>query len=109
TKTLDKMSLNILITGASGFIGRNLTTELIQAGHKVTALTRKPPSPPLADGQVKIIQGELNDYQSLLPAVADQQLIFHLAGAVIAKRTRDYYRINVQGTENLIRAVLAKN
>lgn len=36
--------LNILLTGASGFIGRHLLSALLEAGHSVVALARKPPT-----------------------------------------------------------------
>lgn len=34
--------MKILITGATGFIGKNLCQELLGKGHKIFALTRKP-------------------------------------------------------------------
>ncbi|HEY6404429.1 MAG TPA: NAD-dependent epimerase/dehydratase family protein, partial [Blastocatellia bacterium] len=39
--------MKILVTGATGLIGRSLCRSLIDEGHQVVALSRRPPTAPL--------------------------------------------------------------
>lgn len=99
------MSLRALVTGANGFIGRHLVAQLLQQGFHVTALVRRPPSPPLPSGRLQLQQGDLCQPESLAAACQNQDLVFHLAGAVMAQKPRHYYTVNVAGTQNLLHAV----
>lgn len=56
--------MNILVTGANGFVGRALIKELLDAGHTVTALIRNEGSAPKIK-DVKWVQGDLLDSSSL--------------------------------------------
>jgi uncharacterized protein YbjT (DUF2867 family) len=55
----------ILVTGATGNIGTELTHALVEAGEQVRALTRGGPGPAGAE----TVTGDLNDPDSLLPAL----------------------------------------
>ena len=56
------MSLTVLVTGATGFIGRRLVPALIEAGHDVRAMTRRPES---YDGPGTPVGGDVFDPGSL--------------------------------------------
>ena len=56
--------MTILITGATGRIGRHLVTQLLDDGHHVRALTRGPSSARLP-GATELVQGDLTDLDSL--------------------------------------------
>ncbi len=70
----------VLVTGASGFVGRALVAALAREGHKVRATVRRPPQPDFPDG-IEVTQhldlAESFDWQSLLEG-ADK--VIHLAG-----------------------------
>lgn len=99
----------VLVTGASGRIGLHLTKKLAGMGLAVRGLVR-PTTPSEKRGQltnagVELIEGDINDCNSLAKACADCKTVFHLAAII------DYYqplsmfeRINTTGTENVLRA-----
>ncbi|WP_433333321.1 NAD(P)H-binding protein [Spirillospora sp. CA-294931] len=56
--------MTILVTGATGNVGRHLVKELTNAGHRVRALTRDPASAPPLDG-VEFVSGDLTRPETL--------------------------------------------
>jgi uncharacterized protein YbjT (DUF2867 family) len=56
----------VLVTGASGFVGRRLTAALVEAGHPVRAMTRRPDR---YDGPGEPVRGDVLDPESLGPAL----------------------------------------
>ncbi|MCQ1956496.1 NAD(P)H-binding protein [Arthrobacter sp. zg-Y826] len=62
--------MRILVTGATGRIGRRLVDELLQDGHEVIALTRNPQAAAFRDG-VSVTVGDLTDAGSLANAFED--------------------------------------
>jgi uncharacterized protein YbjT (DUF2867 family) len=59
--------MTILVTGATGNVGRHLVDRLIHAGARVRALTRNPAAASLPDS-VEVIQGDLECPETLAPA-----------------------------------------
>lgn len=59
--------MRILVTGATGHVGRHLVTQLHEAGHHVRALTRDPVTADLPVG-VEVVAGDLTDTTTLGPA-----------------------------------------
>ena len=96
-----------LVTGATGFIGGHLAERLLAMGQPLRLLVRDPSrlSPLLRNG-AEIIQGNLEDADSLLPAVQGARRIFHCAANV---RTWDlpqnYHAVNVAGLGHLLGAI----
>jgi uncharacterized protein YbjT (DUF2867 family) len=71
--------LNILVTGASGYIGSLLVPRLVTGGHQVTCLVRKPERLILrTQGDVKIQQGDLLDPASLVTAFEGIDVAYYL-------------------------------
>ncbi len=102
--------LNVLVTGANGFIGSHLVEKLVLSGTQVRCLVRRTSNLRwLRDLPVEIVYGDCVDKSSLLPVVTGVDCVYHLAGATNAKNKKDFYTINAGGTENLIRACLDHN
>ncbi len=102
--------MRALVTGASGFIGGFLVQELVRRGHEVVCLLRPTSAREhLPKNRVEIRIGSLGDPASLSPAVEGVDWVFHLAGATKALQPQDFFRVNAQGTENLLRACLTHN
>lgn len=93
-------TMKILVTGASGGLGRHLLRYL--AGHKgleVRALVHRSPV-----GSTNGTTGDLLDIDSLVQATEGVDMVVHLAALTHTNRMEDYYRVNVDGTGNLLRA-----
>ncbi len=104
------MAERLLITGATGYLGRFVAREFLDAGYKVGALVRDPArlGPDLA-GRVEVRRGDLLEPSSLDEAVRGVDGVIHLAGLVSdwAPDRRLYHLVNVEGTRNLLAAVRA--
>ena len=93
-----------LVTGGGGFLGRAIVEQLRARGDEVRSFSRGR-YPELEALGVNIIQGNLDDLSTVRAACADCDVVFHVAAKVgIWGKYKDYYQINVQGTENIITA-----
>ncbi len=93
----------ILVTGASGFIGNHLVRELEKKNNDVICLI--PPgenTTGLKGLKAKIIDGDITQKESLVEAVVGLDYIFHLAGQLGGNNNDLFYRVNFEGTKNLI-------
>jgi nucleoside-diphosphate-sugar epimerase len=100
--------MNVLITGATGFIGRYLTATLSKT-YSVRCLVRKTSDiKELKDLSVDLVYGDLLDRNSLGPALDGIDLIYHLAGEVYSRKKDDYYKGNVLATQILLEACKEK-
>ena len=74
--------LNVLVTGATGKQGGHLVRELLERGHSVRALTRKPESPAakaLAERGVTIVKGDFDDEEGLERAAGGVDTVFAMS------------------------------
>lgn len=104
------MASPILITGATGFIGRHLTRQLIAAGQSVRVLARNPRKAQALFGDaVEISIGDLSDPTTLSGACTGIETVYHIAGVYRfgLRHRREMYRANIDGTENLLAAASA--
>lgn len=100
------MSEKILVTGASGFIGRNIVTGLLDAGYEVKAQHRraKPPPELIRDG-VETVRADLTDPETAKKLVSGTARVIHAAAhvAMTGKRTR-FHQTNVDATGSMLDA-----
>jgi len=95
--------MNILVTGASGFLGQHLVERLVQGGHRVRALARTRPAGG-AEGAVEWFTADLHDKDALRKALAGVEVLYHLAGRVSfdPKDGPALHALHVQGTRELL-------
>ncbi len=99
----------ILITGATGYIGRHLVARLVAQGEHPRCLVRdtKRAGDILPAAGVELVQGETTDPASLVAAVRGVDTIVHAAFLTADRKQspgNHYETTNVQGTANLIKA-----
>ena len=102
----------VLVTGASGFVGRRLCARLAEDGRfQVRGTTRRPYSPPA--GVESVLVRELGPDTEWTSALAGVSVVVHLAARVhvmhdsSANPLDDFRRVNVSGTETLVRQAVA--
>ncbi len=91
----------ILVTGGTGFIGKDLVKELAKKDD-VRILSRKP-----LNGNYDFVKGDITDFETVKKATKDVDVVYHLAvhGDHLAPYT-DLYKVNVLGTQNVIEAAI---
>lgn len=96
----------VLLTGATGFIGRHLTRHLLDLGHPVHALVR-PASAARAqlDPRCRVIVAELADRPALAAALTEVGHVVYGAGAVRGGAAADFQAANVAGVRHLVEAL----
>ncbi len=97
-----------LITGATGFVGSHLLRTWLAAGHAARVLYRSQAKlDALRDLDYEAVQGDLDDAAALRTACAGCDIVFHVAAKADYWKDSDraaLWRINVEGTRNLLEA-----
>ena len=112
--------MKILITGGAGFIGSNLTEELVRRGHKVSVIDN------LATGQLKNLRNIIKKIKFFNIDISQEKnkkkmnkifkkidWVFHLAGLAdivpSIENPDKYFQVNVNGTLNVLEASKKNN
>jgi nucleoside-diphosphate-sugar epimerase len=102
--------MKALVTGGTGFIGSHLVEALLKEGIEVRCLVRDPNKLSwLAGLDVETVKGDCAAPAGLPDAVKGVDYVFHAAGITKAVKPQDYYRVNAEGTENLLNAAIKES
>ncbi len=96
--------MRLAITGATGFVGTRLVAMALDAGHAVTALTRRPQTD--EDG-VDWVVGSLETPDALVRLMRGADAAIHVAGVVKAPDTAGFTMGNIDGTRAVLGATEA--
>ncbi|MEA1875532.1 MAG: NAD-dependent epimerase/dehydratase family protein [Bacteroidota bacterium] len=104
--------MKIFVSGATGYIGSHLVKALSLSGHEVHAFCRSSEKAKniLWDG-VKIFTGALDNVAAIKDAMDGCEQVYHLAAfaKVWARDSGQFYRINVEGTKNILNVARDSN
>ncbi|MEM7031998.1 MAG: NAD-dependent epimerase/dehydratase family protein [Chloroflexota bacterium] len=99
----------ILVTGATGFLGKAIVSALVKQGHQVRILARQSSDTTFFAEypDVSIFLGDVRDVASLLTALQGCQCVIHAAALFRfwGKQT-DFFDTNVTGTQNVLQAAV---
>ena len=96
--------MTILVTGATGNVGRHVIQQLTQRGAKVRALVRNPVAANLPDG-VEVVQGDLLDVDALREAFQGVSTLFLINAVVADEFTQALITLNVAREAGVKRVV----
>jgi len=93
--------MNIVVFGASGRTGLLTVFQSLEKGHHVTAFSRKASSVTIQHKNLRIIQGDILDYEKVKQALEGQDVVISTLGV----ESRKYTTVLSEGTANIIRAM----
>nr|MBP7471723.1 NAD(P)-dependent oxidoreductase [Prevotella sp.] len=101
--------MKILITGATGFIGSFIVEEALRQGMETWTSVRKTSSRKyLQDKRIHFIELNFSSEDDLIEKLKGQcfDYVVHAAGVTKCLHKEDFFRVNTQGTMNLVNALL---
>jgi uncharacterized protein YbjT (DUF2867 family) len=100
--------VKIFITGATGFVGREVASLLSSGGHSIRILARNPDTPKARDlvskFNVEVHTGDVTKADSLRDALRETDAVIHLVGIISEMGNSTFENIHTRGTENMVRA-----
>ncbi len=95
----------LLITGATGFVGRQAVRAFVSHGHPLRCLVHTPRSAEVIQGQgVELVYGDVLDPSSLKEALRGVEAVAHLVAVIREKGPFTFSGVNHQGTRNVLEA-----
>ncbi|WP_018501061.1 NAD(P)-dependent oxidoreductase [Parafrankia discariae] len=94
--------MKITVFGAGGATGRLLARQALDAGHAVTAVTRRPAEFPLAGERLTVIGADVSDGAAVTPAIAGADAVLSSLGVPF---TRAPITVYSQGTARILEAM----
>ena len=99
------MTMNVFVTGGTGFVGGAVVRRLLEAGHTVRALVRSGTNTRQLDGlPIERIKGDLADADSLRRGMTGCDWVFHVAAlySYWGHPWEEFYQTNVEGTRRVL-------
>ena len=93
----------IVVTGGTGFVGREICRSLLAEGLPVRALARTPPSHPLPAG-VHFFPADITNPASLREAFRGAQAVIHCVGIIQPHGSQTFNRVHQHGTAHVVAA-----
>ncbi len=100
--------LPVLVTGGAGFIGSELTRQLVESGAKVTVLDNFTSGKEqyLEGLAVRVVKGDVCDKRTAANSTKDQKVVYHLAALPFIPDSyvspEEFFRVNVEGSITLM-------
>jgi len=102
--------MNILVTGANGFIGSNLVKKLVDAGHKVKAMVLKGTNEDFIKSyDCEIVYGDVIRTETLKEPLKNIEVVYHLAAIPSNGWTKKILKVNFGGTKTIFNESIKAN
>ena len=99
------IALVVLVTGATGLLGRQVVHELLERRHQVRCLVRTPGHERIfSHRDVEVQYGSVLDTEALKNAFYDVEAVVHLVGIIRRRRRNDFDEVHKEGTANVLAA-----
>jgi uncharacterized protein YbjT (DUF2867 family) len=99
------ISMKVFLTGATGFVGRNMVKRLLADGHSVRALVRDPEKAgDLKAERVELAAGDVVEGTGLDQGMQGCDAAIHLVGIILEKGKSTFERVHHIGTRNVVEA-----
>ena len=100
--------MKVLVTGATGFVGREVSRQLHGAAHEIHFLARRPGSASAYylewELKAQVHCGDILETKSLSAAMAGCDAVVHLVGIISEVGLQTYERVHAEGTRNMVAA-----
>src|SRR5215813_10842312 len=98
----DRLS-QVLLTGATGFIGSHVLERLMASGKRIRILAQPETVKDIPHvDRMQVVIGSVTEQSSLVEATQGVHTVYHLAGVVPRHENVDLMEVNAHGTENLL-------
>ena len=96
--------MKVLITGATGFLGKYVVEELKNNGYQVVAFGRNEKiGKALIDSNIEFFKGDIENKEDLLRAFQGCSAVIHAAAlSTVWGKWNNFYKVNVLGTRNIV-------
>jgi dihydroflavonol-4-reductase len=101
--------MNVLVFGASGYLGGHVVQALLDTGHRVTAGVRNARGLDFGNGDVRFLAGDLHDSDYVRESLSEQEAVVFAAGRTWSPEVRidEYVQSNVAITRSFFEAATA--
>src|SRR5262249_11196589 len=97
--------MRVFLTGATGFVGRNVLKRLLEEGHTVRALVRDPQKAGrLVQAGVELVPGDVVEGRGLDQGPQGCDAVIHLVGIIVEKGKNTFEAVHHLGTRNVVEA-----
>jgi NADH dehydrogenase len=99
--------MKIFMTGATGFVGKNIAARLAEDGHELRCLVRSTESEStwyLKGIGADVVEGDILSVKSLASGAGGCDAVIHLVGIIFERRGAGFEQVHVEGTRNMLAA-----
>jgi dihydroflavonol-4-reductase len=98
--------MEYFVTGATGLIGTRVVRQLVEGGHDVVAVTRSRSNASHLPDEVRVVEGDVTEKESLREPMTGVDGVFHIAAWFYVgpgpREAETAERVNVEGTRNVL-------
>ncbi|MFN7978709.1 MAG: NAD(P)H-binding protein [Vicinamibacterales bacterium] len=92
--------MNLVVTGATGFVGARLVPRLVARGHHVVAVSRRPAE----GGMAATVAADVRDVDTLASVCRGVDAVLHLAATTGKASAAEHAAVNLEGTRAIVEA-----